>query len=73
MSHVNFPYIWIAPFVRDCFLYQIIESFLSCDSPGKRAKGQLSREISASGPLAMESYSEKSTEEAKLMLGRIGQ
>lgn len=38
---------WMALFVRKCFHCQGLQSFLSGDSTGKRAKGQLTREIPA--------------------------
>lgn len=49
---------WMALFFRKCFLYQGLESFLSGDSTGKRAKWQLTREIRATCQLAMQSSSQ---------------
>lgn len=55
--HVDMYYVlstWMALFFRKYFLYQGLESFLSGDSTGKRAKRQLTREILATCQLAMQ-------------------
>lgn len=44
---------WMALFVRKYLLYQGVESFFPGDNTGKRAKGQLTREIRATCQLAM--------------------
>lgn len=63
----------MALFVRKVFFYQGLESFLSGDSTGERAKGQLTREMHATCQLATQSCSQTPQRKINWLPGRNGQ